>query len=262
MVEKIRAIISTKQKLRKNELHAYIFPPKSQQGHEYSQHAVMARLRKEQEKLQNKSPNTSKEQATPTTSKEQITPKASKQQATPTTSSAQTSSSSPQSSPMGRRRSFGKVHTPPEVRKSNLPQRNGVNTEAVKQMSNLSDDVVTDSIIDGGVVVDRQEVKNSNATPPQAADRKISAPPKLTQSNLVQRENVKRERAMTPPPSSSVAVPTQQDLLMSPLGKSASDPNLVAAAGGKKHEAVSKRNSHEDENWYLPGIPRLVLITY
>ena len=225
----------------------------------------MARLRKEQEKMQNKSPNTSKEQATPTSSKEQITPKASKQQATPTTSSAQTSSSSPQSSPMGRQSSFGKVHTPPEVRKSNLPQRNGVNTEAVKQTANLSDDVVTDSIIDGGAVVGRQEVKNSNATPPQKTDRKISAPPKLTQSNQVQREkerplsstpNVKRERAMTPPPSSSVAVPTQQDLLMSPLGKSASDPNLVAAAGGKKHETVSKRNSHEDENWYLPGIPR------
>lgn len=227
----------------------------------------MARLRKEQEKLQNKSPNMSKEQVTPTKSKEQITPKASKQQATPTTSSAPTSSSSPQSSPVGRRRSFGKVHTPPEVRKSNLPQRNGVNTEAVKQTANLSDDVVTDSIIDGGAVVDRQEVNNSNATPPQAADWKISAPPKLTQSTQVQREKehpsssapyVKRERAMTPPPSSSVAVPAQQDLLMSPLGKSPSDTNLVAAGGGKKHEAVSKRNSHEDENWYLPGIPRLV----
>ena len=232
---------------------------------------MIARLRKEQEKLQNKSPNTSKEQAMPTTSKEQITPKASKQEATPTTSSAQTPSSSHQLSqiPMGRRRSFGKVHTPPEMRKSNLLQRNGVNNGAVKQKTNLSDDVVTDSIIDGDVVVDRQEVKTSNGTPSQAADWKISAPPNLTQSTQVQGEkerplssvpNVQRERALTPPPSNSFAASAQQHLLTSSLAKSVSDPNLVGAEadGSRKHEAVSKRNSHEDENWYLPGIPRLV----
>ena len=217
-------------------------------------------MKKEQEKSQNKSPRTSKEQATPTVSSVQI------------------SSSSPQGSPLGRRRSFGKAHTPPEVRRPNLPHRSGGDSEAVKkeQSSNLSDDVVTDALIDGSPVMERKNVKTPNTSDSQVADRKISAPAQLAQNYSARREdesplsaaagNVTQERSQTPPPCKndkpSVLLSTQQNLSMSPLAKSASDPNLSEDAGRKKHETVSKRNSHEDENWYLPGIPRLELFSH
>lgn len=239
----------------------------AQQGHEHAQHAVLARLKKEQEKSQSKSPKTSKEQVIPSAS------------------STQTSASSPKTPlVMGRRRSFGKAHTPPEVRRSNLPRENGGSNDAGKkceQRTNLSDDVVTDAVIDGSPVRERKLVKTPNSSQLPDADRKISAPAQLGQSAakkpskqnfsaqhddehpLSSIVNVTQDRSQTPPPlpsksdKTSVVVSTQQNLAMSPLAKSASDPSL-AAIDGNKHETVSKRNSHEDENWYLPGIPRLV----
>ena len=209
----------------------------AQQGHEHSQHALLARMKKEQEKAQSKSPRAPREQVMPIES------------------SVQTSSTSAEAQPFGRRRSFGKVHTPPELRRADLLQRNGACTENEKQGTNLSDDVVTDSVIDGDMMMDSRH---------QVTEQRISTPEQSTQSFQAQREEeyplssvpgVSRERSQTPPPSkrdkNSVAVPAQQSSVMS------SDPNLlIQAEDGNSHEAVSKRNSHEDENWYLPGIPR------
>lgn len=198
-------------------------------------------------------------------------PRVPREQMEPIESSVQTSSTSAQAQPFGRRRSFGKVHTPPQLRKADLLQRNGAGTEDVRKRTNLSDDVVTDSIIDGDMMMaSRQQVGTSNANQQQVTEQRISTPDQSTQSFQAQRQEeyplssvsgVSGERSQTPPPSNSeknsVAVPPQQSSVMLPLSKSISDPNLlIQAEGGNRHEAVSKRNSHEDENWYLPGIPR------
>ena len=167
---------------------------------------------------------------------------------------------SSQGSPLGRRRSFGKAHTPPEVRRSNVLQDGGGQKVAEKKSS------PSDAVTDGSPV----------------AERKISAPANLVQSTAQKPQEQKfyippdeeqpvkpgQERSYTPPLSRSDkiqvsdAMPVKQSVGMSQLAKSASDPNMLAAknefAGSNKHEAVSKRNSHEDENWYMAGIPRCV----
>lgn len=166
--------------------------------------------------------------------------------------------STSEGSPLGRRRSFGKAHTPPEVRRSNLLQ-NGSGQKVAEKKSSPSD-----TVTDGSPV----------------AERKITAPSDLVQSTSQKPQEQKfyippdeeqpvksaQERSHTPPLSRkdnvqiSDAMPARQSVGMSPLVKSASDPNMLAAnnklTGNNKHEAVSKRNSHEDENWYMAGIPR------
>lgn len=168
--------------------------------------------------------------------------------------------STSEGSPLGRRRSFGKAHTPPEVRRSNLLQ-NGSGQKVAEKKSSHSD-----TVTDGSPV----------------AERKITAPSDLVQSTSQKPQEQKfyippdeeqpvksaQERSHTPPLSRkdnvqiSDAMPARQSVGMSPLVKSASDPNMLAAnnklTGNNKHEAVSKRNSHEDENWYMAGIPRFV----
>lgn len=168
--------------------------------------------------------------------------------------------STSEGSPLGRRRSFGKAHTPPEVRRSNLLQ-NGSGQKVAEKKSSHSD-----TVTDGSPV----------------AERKITAPSDLVQSTSQKPQEQKfyippdeeqpvksaQERSHTPPLSRkdnvqiSDAMPAKQSVGMSPLVKSASDPNMLAASrkltGNNKHEAVSKRNSHEDENWYMAGIPRFV----
>lgn len=168
--------------------------------------------------------------------------------------------STSEGSPLGRRRSFGKAHTPPEVRRSNLLQ-NGSGQKVAEKKSSHSD-----TVTDGSPV----------------AERKITAPSDLVQSTSQKPQEQKfyippdeeqpvksaQERSHTPPLSRkdnvqiSDAMPAKQSVGMSPLVKSASDPNMLAAnnklTGNNKHEAVSKRNSHEDENWYMAGIPRFV----
>jgi len=216
----------------------------AQQGHEHSQHAIQARFKKEQEKSPRKSP---------------VTPR---KQTTPTTASVEAISSSSQVSPLGRQRSFGKAHTPPEVRRSNVLQDGGGrNAAAQLEKKSSPSDAVTDS-----------------SSP--KAERKISATANLVQSTSQKPQEQKfyippdeeqpvkpgRERSCTSPQSRSDniqtpdAMPAKQGVGMSPLAKSASDPNMLAAnnefAGSNKHEAISKPNSHEDENWYMAGIPR------
>ena len=218
----------------------------AQQGHEHSQHAIQARFKKKQEKSPRKSP---------------VTPR---KQATPSTASVEAISSSSQVSPLGRQRSFGKAHTPPEVRRSNILQDGGGrNAAAQLEKKSSPSDEVTDS-----------------SSP--KAERKISATANLVQGTsqkpqeqtfyipLDEEQPVKpgRERScISPQPRSfniqiSDAMPAKQGVGMSPLAKSASDPNMLAAnnefAGSNKHEAISKPNSHEDENWYMAGIPRFV----
>lgn len=168
--------------------------------------------------------------------------------------------STSEGSPLGRRRSFGKAHTPPEVRRSNLLQ-NGSGQKVAEKKSSHSD-----TVTDGSPV----------------AERKITAPSDLVQSTSQKPQEQKfyippdeeqpvksaQEQSHTPPLSRkdnvqiSDAMPAKQSVGMSPLVKSASDPNMLAAnnklTGNNKHEAVSKRNSHEDENWYMAGIPRFV----
>lgn len=168
--------------------------------------------------------------------------------------------STSEGSPLGRRRSFGKAHTPPEVRRSNFLQ-NGSGQKVAEKKSSPSD-----TVTDGSPV----------------AERKITAPSDLVQSTSQKPQEQKfyippdeeqpvksaQERSHTPPLSRkdnvqiSDAMPARQSVGMSPLVKSASDPNMLAAnnklTGNNKHEAVSKRNSHEDENWYMAGIPRFV----
>lgn len=167
---------------------------------------------------------------------------------------------------MGRRRSFGKAHTPPEVRRSNIPQDSGGNNVSGQRERKTSP---SDAVTDGSPVQQRKIsapaylVQN---TPQKPEEQKFYIPPDEEPSVT---SVVTRERSHTPPPSRndkvSVCVSAKQAASMSPLAKSASDPNLLAAddefAAGKKHESVSKRNSHEDENWYMPGIPRLVSIS-
>lgn len=168
--------------------------------------------------------------------------------------------STSEGSPLGRRRSFGKAHTPPEVRRSNFLQ-NGSGQKVAEKKSSHSD-----TVTDGSPV----------------AERKITAPSDLVQSTSQKPQEQKfyippdeeqpvksaQEQSHTPPLSRkdnvqiSDAMPAKQSVGMSPLVKSASDPNMLAAnnklTGNNKHEAVSKRNSHEDENWYMAGIPRFV----
>lgn len=213
----------------------------AQQGHEHSQHAILARLRKDQEKSPNKSSSTPTEQAAPTTA------------------TVQTSTPSSKASPLGRRRSFGKAHTPPEVRRSNIPQGSGgSNVAAQREKRTSPSDVVTD----GSPVAERKisaPAHLAQCTSQKPPEQKFYIPPDEERS-VSPAVNVTRERSHTPPPSKSdkVSVPAKQSVLMSPLAKSASDPNLLAAQGSNKHQSVSKRNSHEDENWYMAGIPRLV----
>lgn len=170
--------------------------------------------------------------------------------------------SSSQASPLGRRRSFGKAHTPPEVRRSNILQDGGGQKVAEKKSS------PSDAVTDGSPVAERKigapadSVQSTSQKPPE---QKKYIPPDKEQP-----AKPARERSYTPPLSSSDnikisdGVTAKQGVRMSPLAKSASDPNMLAAnnefAGSSNHEAVSKRNSHEDENWYMAGIPRFVTL--
>ena len=227
----------------------------ARQGHEHSQHAIVAKMKKHKEKSHGKSPSTSQEQSMPSAPSVQ-----------PSTSS--------QGSPFGRRRSFGKARTPPEVRRSDLAQRNLGGNE---QRTNLSDDVVTDAVTDGSPEIERKRVGTPGASQLQPEDRKISAPATILQDSqktpqeqnvhvrpLSSQGHIARERSQTPPlsrsdkKSASVIVTNQQNL-MSPIAKSSSDPNLVTK-GGSTHKTVCKRNSHENEDWYMPGIPRSVTL--
>lgn len=219
----------------------------AQQGHENSQHAILARLKKEQEKSANKS-------SSPTSSP--------REQTTPNTAAVHVHASPQASSPrMGRRRSFGKAHTPPEVRRSNIPQDSGGNNVSGQRERKTS---ASDAVTDGSPVAQRKISAPAylvQSTPQKPEEQKFYIPPDEEPSVT---PVVTRKRSHTPPPSRndkvSVGVSARQTASMSPLAKSASDPNLLAADGefaaGNKHESVSKRNSHEDENWYMPGIPR------
>ena len=214
----------------------------AQQGHEHSQHAIEARLKKEQEKSPHKSPLTARKQATPATAAVEAT------------------TSSFQVSPPGRRRPFGKAHTPPEVRRSNISQNGGGQKVAEKKSS--PSDVVTD----GSPVAERKITAPANleqSTSQKPQEQKFYIPPDGEQPTKPE-----RERSHTPPLSRrdnvqiSDAMPANHIVGMLPLAKSASDPNMLAAnselPGSNKHEALSKHNSHEDENWYMAGIPRFV----
>lgn len=168
--------------------------------------------------------------------------------------------STSEGSPLGRRRSFGKAHTPPEVRRSNLLQ-NGSGQKVAEKKSSHSD-----TVTDGSPVAERKitaplDLVQSTSQKPQ--EQKFYIPPDEEQP-----VKSAQEQSHTPPLSRkdnvqiSDAMPAKQSVGMSPLVKSASDPNMLAAnnklTGNNKHEAVSKRNSHEDENWYMAGIPRFV----
>ena len=232
----------------------------ARQGHEHSQHAIVAKMKKHKEKSHGKSPSTSQEQSMPSAPSVQ-----------PSTSS--------QGSPFGRRRSFGKARTPPEVRRSDLAQRNLGGNE---QRTNLSDDVVTDAVTDGSPEIERKHLRTPGASQLQPEDRKISAPATILQDSqktpqeqnvhvrhekerpLSSEGHIARGRSQTPPPSrsdkkSASVIVTNQQHLMSPIAKSSSDSNLVTK-GGSTHKTVSKRNSHENEDWYMPGIPRSVTL--
>lgn len=209
---------------------------------------MLARLKKEQEKAANRSssPNSSpREQAAPKEEAKAM------EQASPTPSKP-----SPR---MGRRRSFGKARTPPEVRRSNIPQGNGVFAQHDRKAD--PSDVVSD-----GSPVAQRKIDGS-----PVAQRKIGAPVQGNKIYTPPYEEraaapvITRERSNTPPPSRSDAVSSKQNVSMLPVAKTASDPNLSAAdhelTTGNRHESVSKSNSHEDENWYMPGIPRLASIS-
>ncbi|RMX35942.1 hypothetical protein pdam_00005221 [Pocillopora damicornis] len=179
---------------------------------------------------------------------------------------------------MGRRRSFGKARTPPEVRRSNIPQGNGVFGQHDRKAD--PSDVVTDGSpvaqrkIDGSPVaqrkIDGSPVAQRKIGGSPVAQRKISAPVQGNKIYTPPYEEraaapvITRERSNTPPPSRSDAVSSKQNVSMLPVAKTASDPNLSAAdhelTTGNRHESVSKSNSHEDENWYMPGIPREFVI--
>ena len=249
---------------------------------------MLARLKKEQEKAASRSssPNSSpREQAAPKEEAKAM------EQASPTPSKP-----SPR---MGRRRSFGKARTPPEVRRSNIPQGNGVFGQHDRKAD--PSDVVTDGSpvaqrkIDGSPVAQRKiggsPVAQRKIGGSPVAQRKIDGSPvaqrKIDGSPVAQRKisapvqgnkiytppyeeraeapAITRERSNTPPPSRSDAVSSKQNVSMLPVAKATSDPNLSAAdhelTTGNRHESVSKSNSHEDENWYMPGIPRLASIS-
>lgn len=178
----------------------------------------------------------------------------------PATAAVEATTSSSQASPPGRRRSFGKAHTPPEVRRSIIPQ-NGSGQEGAEKKSGPSD-----AVTDGSPVAERKITAPANleqSTSQKPQEQKFYIPPDGEQPT-----KPSRERSRTPPLSRrdnvqmSDAMAANHIVGMSPLAKSASDPNMLAAnsdlAGSNKHEAVSKRNSHEDENWYMAGIPRFV----
>ena len=229
---------------------------------------MLARLKKEQEKAANRSssPNSSpREQAAPKEEAKTM------EQASPTPSKP-----SPR---MGRRRSFGKARTPPEVRRSNISQGNGVFGQHDRKAD--PSDVVTDGSpvaqrkIDGSPVaqrkIDGSPVAQRKIGGSPVAQRKINAPVQGNKIYTPPYEEraaapvITRERSNTPPPSRSDAVSSKQNVSMLPVAKAASDPNLSAAdhelTTGNRHESVSKSNSHEDENWYMPGIPRLASIS-
>lgn len=219
---------------------------------------MLARLKKEQEKAANRSssPNSSpREQAAPKEEAKAM------EQASPTPSKP-----SPR---MGRRRSFGKARTPPEVRRSNIPQGNGVFGQHDRKAD--PSDVVTDGSPVAQRKIDGSPVAQRKIGGSPVAQRKISAPVQGNKIYTPPYEEraaapvITRERSNTPPPSRSDAVSSKQNVSMLPVAKTASDPNLSVAdhelTTGNRHESVSKSNSHEDENWYMPGIPRLASIS-
>lgn len=228
----------------------------AEQGHEHSQHAIMARIKKEQEKEKNKSPNRSREEVIP---KE----------------SSVITSSKTQEAPLGRQRSFGKARTPPQARRPDvLQQKNNVSAEATRQKTKLSDNVVADGAFDSSTVADAlahgkaignitegqavAEKKLNHGTNELHAQRDVPCPFSSVSSS---EQDCPQTEPLppTPPPkrnTRSEAASSTENLMMSPLAKSASDPNLLNSHSDRKHVRVSRHNSHEDENWYLPGIPR------
>lgn len=218
----------------------------------------MARIKKEQEKEKNKSPNRSREEVIP---KE----------------SSVITSSKTQEAPLGRQRSFGKARTPPQARRPDvLQQKNNVSAEATRQKTKLSDNVVADGAFDGSTVADALAHGKAigNVTEGQAvAEKKLNhetnelhaqrdVPRPFSSVSSSEQDCPQTEPLPpTPPPkrnTRSEAASSTENLMMSPLAKSASDPNLLNSHSDRKHVRVSRHNSHEDENWYLPGIPRLV----
>lgn len=218
----------------------------------------MARIKKEQEKEKNKSPNRSREEVIP---KE----------------SSVITSSKTQETPLGRQRSFGKARTPPQARRPDvLQQKNNVSAEATRQKTKLSDNVVADGAFDSSTVADAlahgkaignvtegqavAEKKLNHGTNELHAQRDVPCPFSSVSSS---EQDCPQTEPLppTPPPKRNTrleAASSPESLMMSPLAKSASDPNLLNSHSDRKHVRVSRHNSHEDENWYLPGIPRLV----
>ena len=184
-------------------------------------------------------------------------------------------SSKTQEAPLGRQRSFGKARTPPQARRPDvLPQKNNVSAEATRQKTKLSDNVVADGAFDGSTVADVHGKTIGNVTEGQAvAEKKLNHGtnelhaqrdhPRPFSSVSSHEQDSPQTEPLPPPPPPKMNIPSEaaslpENLMMSPLAKSASDPNLLNSHSDRKHVRVSRHNSHEDENWYLPGIPRLV----
>ena len=184
-------------------------------------------------------------------------------------------SSKTQETPLGRQRSFGKARTPPQARRPDvLPQKNNVSAEATRQKTKLSDNVVADGAFDGSIVADVHGKTIENVTEGQAvAEKKLNHgtnelhaqrdDPRPFSSVSSHEQDSPQTEPLPPPPPPKMNIPSEaaslpENLMISPLAKSASDPNLLNSHSDRKHVRVSRHNSHEDENWYLPGIPRLV----
>ena len=184
-------------------------------------------------------------------------------------------SSKTQETPLGRQRSFGKARTPPQARRPDvLPQKNNVSAEATRQKTKLSDNVVADGAFDGSIVADVHGKTIENVTEGQAvAEKKLNHgtnelhaqrdDPRPFFSVSSHEQDSPQTEPLPPPRPPKMNIPSEaaslpENLMMSPLAKSASDPNLLNSHSDRKHVRVSRHNSHEDENWYLPGIPRLV----
>ena len=215
----------------------------AQHGHDHSEHAVRARKKKPKPEKVYRSGQPTEVENSPAKSADLVdSPPVSRR-------------NRPQSPPLETRRSKS-----PELCMNEQSQPGGL---AV--MTNRN------------VLTEQQVVKSSRS------NRKISAPASFAvnstptqEGRLFETPDINEERLQSlslsqdPPPlpprahASSAEHRAIQDgqaeVLRSPssISKSASDPNLLSkdTCEVPKHEAVGKRNSHEDECWYMPGIPR------
>ena len=168
-------------------------------------------------------------------------------------------------------RPYEKGTTPPETRRKNISDSSSATPFQEAKPLYL------DSETDGSPVMRKKELKLSDildidSSSPRSTGQinsPISPPLPPKQRSFDEhwspsaKVELPRERSQTPPPSAgadkSISKAATGSELNSALIKSTSDPNFVAErkeVNVNHIDKPGKGTSHEDEDWYMAGIPR------